>query len=65
MMKSSIRENIDIRYKKVWRRKQKQEEYVNEELSKFIVSEFVKSQDHDESTGTKEDVKVQNDLKAN
>lgn len=37
---------------------------MNEEISEFIVSRFVKSQDHDESTGTKEDVKVQNDLTA-
>jgi hypothetical protein len=37
MMESSLRENIDIKYKKVWRRKKKQEEQVNEELPEIIL----------------------------
>jgi hypothetical protein len=40
MMKSSLKENIDIIYKKVWRRKQKQEEQVNEELLEIILTRF-------------------------
>jgi hypothetical protein len=32
MMKSSMKEITDIRYKKAWRRKQKQEKKANEEL---------------------------------
>jgi hypothetical protein len=38
MMKSSMKENNDIRYKKVWRRKKKQEEQVNEELPEIILT---------------------------
>jgi hypothetical protein len=29
MMESSMKENFHIKYKKVWRRKQKQEEHAN------------------------------------
>jgi len=32
MMESSMKENSNIMYKKVWRRKQKQEEQENEEI---------------------------------
>jgi hypothetical protein len=49
MMKPSMKENIDIRYNKVWRRKQ--EDKVNEELLDIIIIRFVNVRDHDESTG--------------
>jgi hypothetical protein len=42
MMKTSLKENIDIRYKKFWRRKRKQEEQVNEELPSIILTGFTK-----------------------
>jgi hypothetical protein len=43
MMYTSMKENIDIKYKKVWKRKKEQEEKVieekvNEELPKIILS---------------------------
>jgi hypothetical protein len=62
MMNTSMKKNIDIRYKKVWRRKKKEkkkrenEEQVNEELPEIILSGFAVVQDHDESTGKEEDV---------
>jgi hypothetical protein len=40
MMDTSMKENIDIRYKKIWRRKEKQEEQVNEKLSEIILIGF-------------------------
>ena len=57
-MKSSMKENIDIIYKKVWRRKQEQEEQVNEELPKIIVIGFVDVQYHDESIDKEEDIRT-------
>jgi hypothetical protein len=59
MMESSLKENIDIIYKKVWRIKKKQEEWVNEELPKIILTGFADVQDHGESTGKEEDVRIQ------
>jgi hypothetical protein len=32
MMDTSMKENTDISYKKIWRRKEKKEEQVNEKL---------------------------------
>jgi hypothetical protein len=40
MMEPSMKENIDIRYKKIWRRKEKQEEQVNEKLPEIILTGF-------------------------
>ena len=61
IMKSTMKENTDIMCKKVWRRKQKQEEQVNEELQEIILTGFAKVEDHDESTGKDEDVRTHND----
>jgi hypothetical protein len=70
MMKSSMEENTDIRYKKVWRRKQEQEEHVNKQLPKIILTRIAEVQDRDESIskkeddesiGEEEDVKIQED----
>jgi len=46
MMKSSTRENTDIRYKKVWRRKK--QEQVHEGILEVIPIGFVKFQYHNE-----------------
>jgi hypothetical protein len=46
---------------KVWRRKKKQEEQVNEELLEIILTGFAEVRDHDESTSKEEDVRTQND----
>jgi len=47
-MESSMKENSNIMYKKVWIRKQKQDQ-VNEFFLAVMLSVFVKSQGHDES----------------
>jgi hypothetical protein len=59
MMDTSMKENIDIRYKKIWKRKQEQvkEEQMNEEHPEVILSGFAVVQDQDKSTGKKEDVR--------
>jgi hypothetical protein len=50
----------DVRYKKVWRRNEKQEEQVNEDqVPKIVLIGFVVVRDHDESTGKEEEVKIQ------
>ena len=57
-----MKENIDVRYRKVWRRNEKKEEKVNEnQVPEIILTIFVAVQDHDESTGKKEDVRIQED----
>jgi hypothetical protein len=81
MIEPSMKENIDVRYMKVWRRKERQEEKVNKEQVPEIVGftvvrerreeekehaqEVVLSgivvQDHKESTGKKEEVRVKED----
>jgi hypothetical protein len=40
MLEYSLKENTDIRYNKVWIRKQKQEEKVNEEFLEIILMGF-------------------------
>jgi hypothetical protein len=55
-----MKENIDVRYMKVWRRNEKQEEKVNEnQVPEIILTRFAAVQDHDESTGKEEDVRIQ------
>jgi hypothetical protein len=50
-----MKENTDVRYKEVWRRKEKQEEKVNEEqVPEIVLTGFATTQDHDESTGQEE-----------
>jgi hypothetical protein len=61
MMESSMKENNNIRYKKVPIRKQKQEEKVNEELLEIILTRFTELQNHDESRGKEEDVIIHKD----
>lgn len=51
----------NTRYIKVWRGKKMQENQVNEKVSTIMVSGFVKEKGHDESIGTLENVKVQDD----
>jgi hypothetical protein len=59
MMDTSMKENIDIIYKKVWKRKQEQvkEEQMNEGHPKVILSGLAIVRDQDKSTGKKEDVR--------
>ena len=57
----SMKENNDIKYKKVWWRKKKQDEQVNEELIEIILIGFAYVRDHDESTSKEEDVRTHND----
>lgn len=45
-------ENPNIKYNKVWRRKQMQEDKENEKLSTVMLSSFAKEKGHDESIGT-------------
>jgi hypothetical protein len=54
MMDTSKKVNIDIRYKKIWKRKQEQ---VKEEHSELILLVFSIVQDHDRSTGKNIDVR--------
>lgn len=58
-MESYMKDNSNIIYKKVNRRKHKQEYQVNEGISAIMLSRFVKSQGHDESI--MEGVKDQDD----
>jgi hypothetical protein len=54
-----MKENTDVRYMKVWRRNEKQEEKVNEHhVPKIIVTIFIATQDHNEFTGQEEGVKI-------
>jgi hypothetical protein len=60
MIKPPMKENIDDRHKKVWRRSEKQEEKLNEEqVQGIVLSRFVVAQDHDEFTGKEESVRIQ------
>jgi hypothetical protein len=60
MIRPPMKENIDERHKKVWRRSEKQEEQVNEEqVQGIILSGFAVAQDHDEFTGKEESVGIQ------
>ena len=55
-----MKENIDERHKKFWRRSEKQEEHVNEEqVQGIMLTGFEAIQDHDESTRKEEDVRIQ------
>jgi hypothetical protein len=59
MMDTSMKENIDIRYKKVWKRKQEQvkEDQMNEGHPKVILLGLEIVRDQEKSTGKKEDVR--------
>jgi hypothetical protein len=59
MMDTSLRKNIDIRYKKVWKRKQEQvkEDQMNEGHPEVILSGLEIVRDEDKSTGKKKDVR--------
>jgi hypothetical protein len=60
MIRPSMKENIDERHEKVWRRSEKQEEKENEEqVQGIVLSGFVVAQDHDEFTRKEESVKIQ------
>jgi len=55
MINPPMKENIDDRYKKAWRRSEKQEEQVNEEqIQGIILTGFLATQDHDEFRGKEE-----------
>jgi ATP-dependent protease HslVU (ClpYQ) ATPase subunit len=44
-----MKENIDDRYKKAWKRSEEQEEQVNEEhIQGIVLTGFPEAQDHDE-----------------
>jgi hypothetical protein len=54
-IKPLIKENIDERYKKDWRRGEEQEEFLNEEkVQGIVLIGFVVAQDHDEFIGKEE-----------
>jgi hypothetical protein len=60
MIKPPMKENIDDRYKKAWKRSEKQEEQVNEEhVQGIVLTGFAAAQDHDEFTGKEESVRIQ------
>jgi hypothetical protein len=60
MIRPSMKENIDERHKKVWRRIEKQEEWVNEEkVQGIILSGFAVAQYQDEVTRKHESVRTQ------
>jgi hypothetical protein len=61
MMGPSMKEKTYIRYNKIWRRKEKQEEQLIEKLQEIILIGLIEFHDHDESTSKDEDVKIQND----
>jgi hypothetical protein len=55
-----MKENIDVRYRKVWRRNEKQEEKENENhVPEIIITRFTTTQDHDEFIGQEEGVIMQ------
>jgi hypothetical protein len=55
-----MKENIDVRYMKVWIRNEKQEEQVNEnQVLEIVLTRFAAVKDHDESTVKEEDVRIQ------
>jgi len=56
-METSMKDNHNIKYQKVWRRKKKEEYQVNENSFPVMLSCFVKAKCYDESTRTFEDVK--------
>jgi hypothetical protein len=61
MMDSSMKENAHIKYKKVWRRKKKQEEHVNGEFSEDIPTGVAKMSNNDKYASKEEDVRITND----
>jgi hypothetical protein len=53
----STRKKEDVRYRKVLRRNEKQEEHVNEnQVLEIVLTRFVATQNHDESRGKEKDV---------
>jgi hypothetical protein len=61
MMESSMKENDHIKYKKVWRRKQKQEEQVNGEFSKDIPTWVAYVSNNDKYASKEEYARLTND----
>jgi hypothetical protein len=61
MMDTSLRNNIDIIYKKVWKRKQEQlkEDQMNEGNPEILFSILEIVRDEDKSTDKKDDVRYQ------
>jgi hypothetical protein len=59
MMDAYMKENIDFKYKKVWKRKQEQvkEEQMNKGHPYVILSRLAIVQDQEKSIGKKEDVR--------
>jgi hypothetical protein len=59
MLDKSMKENTNIRYKNIWKRKQEQvkEEQMNEGHPEFILLGFATIKDQDRSTRKKEDVR--------
>jgi hypothetical protein len=51
-----MKENAHIKYKKVWRRKQKQEEQVNGEFSEDIPTGVAEMSNNDKYASKEEDV---------
>jgi hypothetical protein len=64
MMYTSMKENTDIRYKKVWKIKQEKvrEKHMNEEHPKVILSGFAVVQNQDKSMGKKRRCQIQEGL---
>jgi hypothetical protein len=60
MIEPPMKENTDVRYMKVWRRNEKQEEQVNEDqVPEIVLTIFTTVQDHNEFTGQEEDDRIQ------
>jgi len=55
-MESTMNDNLDVRYKKLWRRKQVQEEQADKKVSAIMLLGFVMAKGHDESTRTSEEL---------
>ena len=51
-----MKENIDERHKKVWRRSEKKEKVNEEQFEGIILLGYVVAQDHDEFIGKEESV---------
>lgn len=60
-MEPSVKDNPNIRYKKIQRRNQMQEDQANEKVFAVMLSSFVKAIDHEESTCTLNNDKIQDD----
>jgi hypothetical protein len=60
MIEPPMKENTDVRYIKVWKINEKQEEKVNEDqVPEIVLTRFTTMQDHNEFVGQEEDDKIQ------